>query len=157
MLFLKEQWAGLFRDLLRLQSRRNQYENISQKVNDLTQVSTTIQTYLENVLKQVTSEKSEAISLILQENKRLEEFHQRQQIENLGYTKHLLSKHDLLLDTIIEGILTKENIKDLQEFYRQFSARDDGTPFSYSCMEDRYAMRDLNKLRTLYKKEPYKK
>ena len=42
--FLREQWAGLFRDFLQQQSKKNEFDNISQKVNELSEVSSTLKT-----------------------------------------------------------------------------------------------------------------
>lgn len=111
--FLREQWAGLFRDLLHQQNKKVEYDNISQKVTELNEVSSTLQTYLENVLKNVSKEKNVTENLIIHEKKRLETFQLKQRLKEIDYIDHLVRGHNLSIDAVIE---TLKNSNTLTEF-----------------------------------------
>lgn len=145
--FLKDQWAGTFRDLLNQQTRKGQYENISIKVNELTEVASTIKTYLENVLQSVSKEKSATVSLISKEQERLKEFSTRQNILGLDYVRHLTLEHRLDYKIIVEGLTKYNSIPELKEFYISKSKRTDGEPFTYNCMNEDEHLRDINRAR----------
>lgn len=153
--FLREQWAGLFRDLLNQQTKKGQYDNISLKVNELTEVATTMKTYLENVLENVSNEKDVATSLIIQERKRLENFHLRQMFSDINYIEHLYSGHDLNFELVFNAIETKKTLSDLKDYLQTLSKRTDGEPYTYSCLFTERNIRDLNKARKLIGKPTY--
>jgi len=156
ILFLKEQWAGVFRDLLMQQTRKGQYENITSKVNELTEVASTIKTYLENVLENVSKEKSGAESLITQERERLEKFHQQQSILDISYLKHLIKDHELDYDIVIENLKTKNTFAEFRQSLIQLGVEaNDPIQSKYSCMLNERAVRDLNKGRELLGVIPY--
>jgi hypothetical protein len=67
----KEQWAGLFRDLLVRQSSQHQIASLASQVGELAEVNKTLKKYLEEVVSKVNPE--EAAGLIATESKRLEE------------------------------------------------------------------------------------
>ena len=69
--WLREQWAGLFRELLRRQSQQQQLVGLSQQVLELKESNQTLKTYLEAVMRGVG--KQETSKLIESEEKRLEE------------------------------------------------------------------------------------
>lgn len=69
--WLKEQWAGLFRELIQRTSSQRQLASLSSEVQELKEVNKTLKRYLEALLVSETPEKSEA--LISAEDKRLEE------------------------------------------------------------------------------------
>jgi hypothetical protein len=153
--FLKEQWAGLFHDLISQRSKASQYENINLKVNELTVVASTIQTYLENVLQNVSKKQSETHSLIKQENERINRFHFEQTIASIGYINHLESSHYLSIETIIEGLKTTETLSEFVAFLHTKSKRPTGEAFTYGCMESTKSLKDINRARKLLGKSPY--
>ncbi|MFT9134685.1 DUF4062 domain-containing protein, partial [Zymomonas mobilis] len=59
--WLREQWAGLFRDLLRSKSQQQQLSDLQSQILELKSVNETLKNYLEAVLKTVDSEKSDQI------------------------------------------------------------------------------------------------
>lgn len=77
--WLREQWAGLFRELLQKMSNQQQLSELSSQIADLREVNSTLKTYLEAVLRgESSSSKSE--TLIEAEAKRLEERRRHEQI-----------------------------------------------------------------------------
>lgn len=147
--FLREQWAGLFRDLLNQQTKRGQYENINTKVNELTEVSTTLKTYLENVLESVTKEKTEAEKLISKEKQRLEKFHLLQRVNEIRYIDHLIKSHHLTIEKVVEAIMKAHNLTELKQLLNKESAIFDNEEMDYSCMFDADNFIEINKAREL--------
>jgi hypothetical protein len=69
--WLRDQWSGLFRELLRRQSQQQQLVGLTTQVSELKEVNETLKRYLEAVLK--GADKNEKNQLIENEEKRLEE------------------------------------------------------------------------------------
>ena len=59
--WLREQWAGLFRELLRSRSQQKQLSALNSQVSELKSVNETLKTYLEAVLSTVKPDQSEQI------------------------------------------------------------------------------------------------
>lgn len=67
--WLREQWSGLFRELLHSRSQQQQLADLSAQVYELSSLNNTFKTYLEAVLLQVSPENSNKI--IDEEHRRL--------------------------------------------------------------------------------------
>jgi hypothetical protein len=69
--WLRDQWAGLFREMLRAQKDRAKLSSMAEQVADLINVSSTLKRYLEEVIARVLGDKQEAKVLIDEEDARL--------------------------------------------------------------------------------------
>src|SRR5438067_1098396 len=69
-MWLREQWAGLFREMIRTRADRTQISSLADQVRDLTDVSTTLKRYLEEVVARVGN-KEQAKEIIDEEQARL--------------------------------------------------------------------------------------
>jgi len=159
--FLREQWAGLFRDLLHQQTKKVEYDNISQKVSELNEVSSTLQTYLENVLKSVSKEKNVTENLIVHEKKRLENFQLRQRIKDLDYPEHLIRAHDLTIEQIIDSLKTTNSLTELKIDLNKKSNHGrnehlEDSSFQFGCMFSQHSLDSINQARQILGLEPYK-
>ncbi len=67
--WLRDQWAGMFRELLRSRSQQKQLLALTSQVGELKTVNETLKTYLEEVLKGVSTDSTKVIE---QESKRIE-------------------------------------------------------------------------------------
>lgn len=148
-IFLREQWAGLFRELLVQQTRKAQYESVSSKVDELTEVATTLQTYLENVLQSVSKEKSKTNILINHEKKRLEQALLKQRLREIKYMSHLESNHLLDLDEIIASLQQFSSIEELKTDLQSKSKQPTGKDWSYNCLFNPSSFDDINAARKL--------
>jgi hypothetical protein len=70
-LWLRDQWAGLFRELIRARTDRAQISSLAAQVADLTNVSSTLKRYLEEVVERVLGDKREAREIIDEEDAKL--------------------------------------------------------------------------------------
>jgi hypothetical protein len=68
--WLREQWAGLFRELIRSRAERTQLSSLAGQVADLANVSATLKRYLEEVVARV-GDKKEAKEIISEEEAKL--------------------------------------------------------------------------------------
>ena len=69
--WLRDQWAGMFRELLNRKSQQQQLATLTSQVTELKEVNETLKTYLEAVMTRVSPDDSSR--LIADEEKRLEE------------------------------------------------------------------------------------
>ena len=77
--WLKEQWAGLFRELLNRKMQQNQIKTLATEVEELQEINKTLKTYIEAILKTV---KPESEKLIADEDKRLSDVTLKKELEN---------------------------------------------------------------------------
>lgn len=142
--FLKEQWAGLFKDLLNENHTKKEYENIAGKVNELGAVSDTLKRYLENVLESVNKDHSS--SLIESETEKLKQFQLSQELLKFDYFKHLVHSHNVDAENLIELIKKSKSITGL------FNSLEKNYPTenevrNFSCIYDFENLESLNKVR----------
>jgi hypothetical protein len=69
--WLREQWSGLFRDLLNRTSSQKQISSLSIQVDNLSEANKTLKRYLEEVVSKIAPD--DAASLIQSESKRLDD------------------------------------------------------------------------------------
>ena len=86
--WLKEQWAGLFRDLLLKRSEKNQLASLSKQVNQLSEINQTLKRYLEEVVSKVSEENAEKI--ITEEEQRLKERQRDKEFEECGIVREIM-------------------------------------------------------------------
>jgi hypothetical protein len=112
--WLKEQWAGLFKELLSKRSGQAQLASLATQVIELANVSATLKRYLEEVVSRV-SEKKVAEKLIMDEDRRLAESKLLQELMDNGTVKDLLNVHQIPLDTIRTMFTEAKCIEDLAQ------------------------------------------
>lgn len=86
--WLREQWAGLFRELLRARSQQRQLSALNSQVSELKSVNETLKTYLEEVLTTVKPDKSNRI--IKDQDDKLERVRLELRLESNGFYRHLV-------------------------------------------------------------------
>lgn len=100
--WLKEQWAGLFAEYLQKQQDQKILSNISEKIEELSQVSKTLKEYTESIMKKVEPDNFQKI--IRDENEKIE----------------LLNKRLFLSNDLINYILQSFPKLDKEELYSTF-------------------------------------
>lgn len=153
--FLREQWAGLFRDLLTQQTQKGQYDNMSLKVNELNEVASTLQTYLENILTNVSTEKDVTNTLISKEQKRLENFQLMQRLKEIGYIDHLTSTHELTIEQVVTALNKAKTFSDLRTIFLEDSKINNDDNYTYECLFSENSLRDIDRARNIIGKPVY--
>lgn len=89
--WLREQWAGLFKELLQRLSGQQQLTSLSKKISELGQINQTLRKYMETIISEVAP--SESKHIIEKETKRLETARGMVKLEdNTFYRRELKEK-----------------------------------------------------------------
>ncbi|KAB0580001.1 DUF4062 domain-containing protein [Ideonella dechloratans] len=107
--WLKEQWAGTFRELIHRMSTQHKIQEIDSKILDLTQTAETLKRYMEEVVSKVSPEKQDAIDIIRQENERLKIAKRDAELKSYRYIQHLMDTHKKGIDEIRTSLSTEKS------------------------------------------------
>lgn len=152
--WLREQWAGLFQELLQRRSSQEQLTSLSVQVSQLKESNKTLKAYLESLMRHVSPEESKTV--IDAESKRLDELRKNRVIVDNSFTKFLLEKTDLDLVQIAAALSEAKTITSLFKSIR--SSIDESMPEGAGVSTARtlehilhdqpeYALRDINDAR----------
>jgi hypothetical protein len=86
---LREQWAGLFQELLKRMQGQEQIATLQAQVAQLAEINTTLKRYLETVVESVAPKESKA--LIENEERRLDDARMDRLLSENSLAKHLLT------------------------------------------------------------------
>lgn len=154
--FLKEQWAGLFRDLLYQSEQKKQLTTFTAKINELSEVNATLKRYLEEVLSNTAKEPKNVDALIKGETARLQEAIKDDRIKDIPYINHLITNHNIDYKDIKEGLKATTDFWELQKFLYKAIPEDELEEGELKCMEDNSVVRGLNRAKSLLNLEPYR-
>lgn len=147
--WLKEQWAGLFRELLNQHSNQIQITSLTYQISQLEEINKTLKRYLEEIILKVSPEISGG--LIADESKRLEISLQMATIENNSFFKILNEFLSVQPKEFHEAIISSESIEDFFEYMQSILDKNEfatsrGLGFSSKEVIEylRKARKDLN-------------
>jgi len=149
--WLKEQWAGLFRELLNRKSQQNQIRTLTTEVGELQEINKTLKTYLEVVLKTV---KPESDQLIAKEDKRLSDATIKKELEANPWFEYVLRMYRLKFSEAV-SIFTKA--KSFDEFISLLPAEEDQNDAKEILVKYEDARRDFNEARRILGLSNFKK
>ena len=107
--WLKEQWAGLFRELLTRTSSQKQIASLASQVNELAEINKTLKTYLEEVVSKIAPEKSS--NLIKSETKRLEDSLELERLQNNRFANYLNGAYGIPIESIRDILIKESSVK----------------------------------------------
>lgn len=108
--WLRDQWAGLFRELLTRMSGQRQLASLAAQVKNLSEINTTLKTYLEQLVSKIAPD--EAGALIQKETKRLGKAIQLSAISENPFLQYLRVHYKIDPEELREPLLdatTTEN------------------------------------------------
>jgi hypothetical protein len=111
--WLREQWAGLFKEMLSRRSEHRQLKTLAGQVNELANYNTMLKNYLEKVMPHVT-QKEIAESIIDDERKRFDESKRR----------YLFEQHSMVKSLQVNNLLNLDQIKKIftdPEYFEQLA------------------------------------
>lgn len=108
--WLRDQWAGVFRELLNKQSQQQQLVALTTEIGQLKEINETLKKYLEAVMTGVTTDVSE--KLIESEEKRLEELKKLDLIRTNHWYQYITRRSDMSLESFIENIKQAKTFED---------------------------------------------
>jgi hypothetical protein len=104
--WLREQWAGLFRELLSRTSGQQQLESLASQVEQLKEVSVTLRRYLEALMAKV--DPTEAPKLIAEEKDRLAEAHILELLQGNRWFRFVLRQEGITPTALRDAIASGE-------------------------------------------------
>lgn len=149
--WLREQWAGLFRELLNRTSGHTQIASLAAQVSTLTEINQTLKAYLEQVVRKVAPDDGK--KLIDKEEERLKELERHKELERVfqddALGRHLLGASDLDAATLVDVLVKARSLNELGELLIAQGANPEFTPewkHLIGDYNDRLVV-DMNKLR----------
>ncbi|MFC7345963.1 DUF4062 domain-containing protein [Chryseobacterium zhengzhouense] len=113
--YLKSQWAGLFRDMLRSRSEEKKLSDLSSQIEDLKIISESLKNYLEISLPKVLDDKSDADEIIKNENGKIID----KRIDNILRSNHffrnLLKYQKISLEKIKDDLINSPTMLDFKD------------------------------------------
>jgi len=111
--WLREQWSGLFRELLQRMSSSQQMSALSTQVDALGAINETLQTYLEAVVTKLSPD--DAPELIESERKRLEEIELLDRLRRNKFFQGVFDKEDVDIKLFKEALLEADTFADFSK------------------------------------------
>jgi len=146
--WLREQWAGLFRELLQKSTGQEQLKELSSQVGDLKEINNTLKAYLENVM--VTVSPDESPKLIQSEERRLEQWERSNAIKNSDWTNFVIKRVDVDFDTYLDAMKSSTSFRDFARKIDSSSSGDDAGRDILSVLDTvSRARKDFNEVRSL--------
>lgn len=109
--WLRNQWAGLFRELIRTRSEQKQLSSLADQVADLTNTGTTLKRYLEELVRQSASQE-EAKEIIEQEQTRLSETRELNELAKLEAIQSIVDR-GVPIETARDAFASATTLEDL--------------------------------------------
>lgn len=109
--WLREQWAGLFRDLIHSRKESKQISSLTEQITALSNINSTLKRYLEEIISKVSVENAEQV--ISQESKRIEEITKMQEFEKHSLVKPLIQIYGFNPKEAFEIFAEAKSVKDL--------------------------------------------
>lgn len=151
--WLREQWAGLFRELLNRQSQQQQFMALTTQVAGLKDINETLKKYLEAVMTGVTPDASS--KLIESEEKRLEEMRRQDLLRNNQWCLHINRRFDISFDDIKSILRKSTTFEDFAKLAADKSPDPDVFEhITRTLNESDHARRDFNDARLIIELEP---
>jgi hypothetical protein len=120
--WLREQWAGLFRDLLHRKSNQQQLAELSSEVNRLSAVNETLKKYMETMITKISPDEGKRV--IKEEQRRLSIVELLDSLRKCSFFRHTLGRFEddtRVLVAFQEALASSENYPD---FVRKFGDMD---------------------------------
>lgn len=151
-IWLREQWAGTFRELIQRMSSTSRIQDIDSKVIALAETTETLKRYLEQVVAKVSPEKDEAVQLIKEENARLREARNDAEFRAYPYINHLSTSHRKNFPDIQAALRSSGSYTTFME---ELFKHTNGRYRIPACAHGSKAFSDLNEVRAFLELPAY--
>lgn len=153
--WLKEQWSGYFKELLKQSSNRQQLLTLSAKIAELAEVNNTLKRYLEEVVSSVVPDKRESQNLIQEESKRLETAKQEIDLSLNAFMDFAARRLPARPSELMEMIRNAESSEALKvALIDRFGSN--GHHIGHLICHDLLALRNVNEAREYMRLPPFK-
>ena len=141
--WLKDQWAGLFAELLTRTSGETSLRGLASQVSELGNVTSVLKEYTESIMRKVQPEESKVI--ILREEKKLRNQKQRRLREE-DMIRFIIEHYKLSMTKIYSAM---ERSNEVEEFLKMAGLRKSDVG-AFISEHERIARRDFEHLKTRY-------
>lgn len=111
--WLREQWAGLFRELITRKSEQKQLSSLSEKIEELSSISTSLERYMEAVVSSVSKSSEEADKLIQTENERRESDKKFREFVKIKIVQETIEEYGLTPELVADIFRRATSLDDL--------------------------------------------
>lgn len=152
--WLREQWAGLFRELLRRQSQQQQLTGLSAQVSELKETNETLKKYLEAVMRGV--DKKATSKLIESEEKRLDEVRRLESLRTNRWVQYLTERYNLNFDDAAFALRSAPSFGKFSEIVGELSGSSSAAQSRIirTLVTSEEARADFNSARVLLEQPP---
>jgi hypothetical protein len=151
--WLREQWAGLFRELLQRMSSQKQIATLSAQVEALAAINATLQRYLEAVVSKVSP--VEAKELIKSERDWQRERVQLDALKRNEWFPYLCALHDTKVEDFRDALLAAGSFADLAKKLGEICGDPELTKRTLLMEDVDLAIRAINEARSVLGKERF--
>jgi hypothetical protein len=111
--WLKEQWSGLFRELLNKKSQQKQLKEITAQILDLREINETLRRYMENMMTSKDVEASR--SLITAEETRLGALRRHEEIMRNPFAHYVINISKITIEEIDKILADSSSAKEFED------------------------------------------
>lgn len=152
-LWLKEQWAGLFREFLQKVSSQKQISTLSSQVETLSAINSTLQIYLEAVVSKIDPEKSQ--KLIESERSRLNEIEQLAILKTNRFFIGAFHAHNVKIEAFKEALIKSKSFAEFATKLSQISSNEELMDMALRFENMRTPIEDINEARVALGLTPF--
>ncbi|HEY0017681.1 MAG TPA: DUF4062 domain-containing protein [Longimicrobium sp.] len=118
--WLREQWAGLFQELLYRMSGQQQLRSLAAQVSELSEVNKTLRRYLEEMLVRITPEQ-QGVAIVEDETKRLEEAQLEARLQATPFFE-FTTRNGVPADSLREVVAEATSVEDVMHRLNELMA-----------------------------------
>ncbi|NQT02206.1 MAG: DUF4062 domain-containing protein [Planctomycetes bacterium] len=151
--WLREQWGGLFKEMLSRRSGQRQLTSLADQVRYLSEISNTLKRYLEEVVYSV-SESKVARKLIETEGERLAESKRMQKFLKHDWVYDLVTRENIPLEQVKDMFSRAKSINELAEIIAAKDKDISADGLIIIWRKDNYGIGPINDARKILGLEP---
>ncbi len=145
IVYLREQWGGLFRKLLNFEQHQIQIIGLSAKISELSEISTTLKRYLEELMQGGNLKQTTVVKVIAEETERLDSQKKLIELSSIEYIRHLRTAHKIPYNTLITTLQQSNSFNEFKEEVLLLSF-DKGI---LNCINEKDSFDEINKARAV--------
>lgn len=154
--WLKEQWAGLFKNFLIRQGNSKKLDSLQSQIKHLETLNSTLKIYLETLMLDNNADQKQ--NIIKQENKKITELSNLDKLKSNNFFKYIFDEIDFTDENIIQFIETLTKSTSIPDFISslknnsnlQIPERKYNYLIELNNSKSKSFIRDLNSLRKLF-------
>lgn len=145
--WLRDQWSGLFRDLLKKSARLKGISELSEQVSTLKETNSTLKTYLESIIRKIEPDSFE--NIIKTEDDRLKRHLELKATEQNDLASYIMSNYELHSEELLKIFKRSDDIAGLVSIIRKRDGFDGS--FMDDIVDENFAKQDFEELKSAIK------